>query len=137
MLVENEIEIAKIIKKLNTFFDLDLYADFLFLTSEEFQSKYGHFGFSFPDHLTIRFNAESTILNEICNFVPENEYYVIPLLKENISFYKFEKNQILEFLEQNSFVDFVIFEKRMTWLLVYDNHRKLFGLGNYINRTFA
>ncbi len=134
MIIEDEIEIAKIRKKLNTFFDLDLYLNFLFLTSEESFSKHGHFGFSFKDYQSISFNIEPDILSEICNFLPENEYYVIPLLKENINFYKFEKSQILRFLEQNNLVDFVIFEKRMTWLLVYDRHRKLFGLGNYIKK---
>jgi hypothetical protein len=126
MVIEDEIEIAKIKKKLNTFFDLDLYSDFLFLTSEESFSKNGHFGFSFKDYQLIRSNAGQDILTEICNLLPESEYYVVSLIKNNINFYKFEKSQILRFLEQNNFVDFVIFEKRMTWLLVYDRHRKLF-----------
>ena len=134
MIIENEIEIAKIRKKLDRFFDLDLYSDFLFLTFEESIAKYGSFGFSFHDYKSIRFNKEPTILKEICSFLPENEYYVIPLLKENINFYKIEKNKIPEFLEQNNVINFVIFEIRMTWLLVYDQHRKLFGLGNYIKK---
>ena len=134
MLIENEIKIAKIRKKLNSFFDLDLYLDSLNLISEESISKYGGLGFSFHDYKLIRFNAEPTVLSEICNFLPENDYYVIPLLRNNINFYKIEKSQILKFLEQSNIANFVIFEIRMTWLLVYDHHRKLFGMGNYIKK---
>ena len=110
MLIKNEIEIARIRKKLNDFFDLDLYSDFLFLTFEEFLSKYGCFGFSFHDYSLIRFYTESGVLTEIANFLPENEYYVISLMKDNINFYKVEKKQMPEFLEQNHFINFVIFE---------------------------
>lgn len=134
MIIDDEIEIAKIRKKLNKFFDLDLYSDFLFLTTEESFSKHGHYGFSFKNYESVRFNLELNILREICNFIPENEYYVISLVKDNLSFHKIEKNEMLNFLETNNLTDFVIFEKKMTWLLVYDHHRKLFGLGNYIKK---
>ena len=134
MIIEDNIEIEKIKKKLKTFFDLDLYADFLFLTSEEFLLKYEYFGFSFKDYQLVRFNPEQKVLSEICNFLPESEYFVISLLKNDIAFYKIEKRNILKFLEQNSLDNFIIFEKRMTWLLIYDHHKKLFGLGNYIKK---
>lgn len=91
-------------------------------------------GFSFQDYKLVRVNVESGILQEICAFLPENEYYVIPLVRENISFYKLERSQIPKFFRENKIINFVIFEKRMTWLLVYDHHRKLFGLGNYIKK---
>lgn len=57
------------------------------------------------------------------------------LLQKSVSnIYKIEKNEIEMFLEQQNALDFVIFEKRMTWLLIFDHHRKLIGLGDYIKK---
>lgn len=134
MLIENESEIERIREKINGFFNLDLYLDFLFLTSEEFTSKYNHYGFSFHNYISVRFNNQPNILRELCAFLPGNEYYVASLLKENINFYKLRKDRISEFLEKDKIINFVIFEKEMMWLLIYDHHRKLFGLGNHIKR---
>lgn len=134
MKIENDIEIAKITEKLNTFFDLEKYSDSLFLDSEESIAKYGSFGFSFSNYRCVRFNSDTNATTEICNFIPEAEYYLIQLMKDRKNIFKIEKKQIPNFLEKNNIVDFVIFELRLTWLLVYDHHRKLFGLGNFIKK---
>ena len=97
MIIENESEIAKITKKLNTFFDFDRYSDLLFLTFEEFVSKYESYGFGFADFITVRFEAEADALAEICDFLPENEHYFILLKNGTRNYYKVEKSQSLLF----------------------------------------
>lgn len=134
MLINDEIEIERINKKLKVFFDIDKYSDFLFLTSEKFEPKYGGHGFSFSDFITVRFDAEADSLTEICDLLPENEHYFILLENGTKSFYKVEKSQASQFLAHHDAVNFVIFEKKMTWSLIYDHHRKLTGLGNYIKK---
>lgn len=134
MIVENEVEIAKITKKLNTFFDVDKYTDFLFLTTEEFISKYGCYGFSFSNFRSVRFDKDPNLLTEIGNFLPEDEYYLISLFKDAKNIYKIEKGQMSKFLTQNKIVDFVVFEIKMTWLLIYDQNRNLTGLGSHIKK---
>src|SRR5215204_2481766 len=108
MLINDEIEIERINKKLKAFFDIEKYSDFLFLTFEEFESKYGHYGFSFVDFIAVRFNAETSVFTEISDLLPENEYYFIPLKKNSKDIHKMEMKYIREFAEQNEIVNFVI-----------------------------
>ncbi|MGI4871630.1 MAG: hypothetical protein ACRYFX_10680 [Janthinobacterium lividum] len=133
MLLVDDAEKQQVLKKLNRFFDLDSYRDFTVLSFEDFVSKYGHYGFSFRNFLQVRFENEADILKEFCNFLPQAVHYLIPITDAN-ELFKLPSGDIEVFLNQHKISDFILADLKLTWVVVYDRHRNLTGLGAYIKK---
>jgi hypothetical protein len=136
MLLTDEIKLSNLRKKINTFFDLERYLDFLFLTFDDFTEKYKGYGWSFRQFYCLRFEQTTTIFSEITQFLPpKDQYYFVVLQSNGIVVYQKRSEAIEVFLEENpENRNFLIIEPKMTWLLVYDKHRKLYGLGGFIKK---
>lgn len=134
MIIDDITKRERILRKLNTFFNLELYTDRLFLDSDIFLEKHGYLGSSFQNFFTVRFEKEPGIIKDICSFLPEADYYVMTLEQGRHEVYCFSRQAMVEFLESKNCQNFIILETALTWLMVYDRHRNLTGLGNYIKK---
>lgn len=132
MIIQIDSQKEIIVKNLNSFFSLDRYTEFCLLDSEELIEKHGGFGFSFSSFFCVRFSTASDIFKEICEFLPEGDYFIIPISLGVINIFKMEKREIESLISEHNLTDFIIIESKLNWLLVYDRYRKLFGLGGYI-----
>ena len=96
--------------------------------------RYGYLGFSFHNNFSIRFEEGENSAKDISNFLPKKQYYIIPIIDDSSDIFLKEKDEIEAFIVEKQILNYVLVEIKFSWILIFDKHRVLSGVGDFIKK---